>query len=59
MAAHSSILAWEMSWTEGHAKESWDCKRVWHDLATGQQQQKSYREWRWNLPQVCEKGAPA
>ena len=44
---------------DGGQRGTWDCKRVWHDLATGQQQQKSYREWRWNLPQVCEKGAPA
>ena len=31
MATHSSILAWEIPWTEGH-------KRVRHGLLTKQQQ---------------------
>ena len=40
MAMHSSILAWEIPWTErilvGYSP--WSCKRVKHDLATKQHQ---------------------
>ena len=49
MATHSSILAWEISWTEepGVSYGSWGCKRVGHDLVTKQQQKmklvESYR----------------
>ena len=32
MAAHSSILAWEVPWTEEHG----GLQRVWHDLVTKQ-----------------------
>jgi len=37
MAIHSSILAWEIPWTEELGKLV--CKRVRHDLATKLQQQ--------------------
>ena len=39
MATHSSILAWEISWTEesGGLYSPWGCKRFRHDLATKQQ----------------------
>ena len=36
MVTHSSILAWEMPWTE--ASGPWCCKEVGHNLATRQQQ---------------------
>ena len=40
MITYSSILAWEIPWAEGPGGYSpQDCKRVWHDLATKQQQQ--------------------
>ena len=40
MAAHSSILAWEVPWTGEPGKLSpWGHKRVRHNLATEQQQQ--------------------
>ena len=40
MATHSSILPWEIPWTEepGRGPSPWGCKRVKHDLATKQQQ---------------------
>ena len=40
MATHSSILAWEISWTEepGKLYSSQGCKRGGCDLATKQQQ---------------------
>ena len=42
-ATHSSILAWEITWTErilvGYSP--WSCKRVKHDLATKQHQQQT------------------
>ena len=40
MAAHSSVLAWEIPCTEkSDGLQSMECKRVGHDLATKQQQQ--------------------
>ena len=36
MATHSSILAWEISWTE-EPGGLWVCKRGRHDLETKQQ----------------------
>ena len=39
MATHSSILAWEIPWTE-EPNGPWGCKRVGDDLGTKQQQQK-------------------
>ena len=39
MATHSSILAWEILWTE----ESGGLQRVRHDLVTIQQQQKTLK----------------
>ena len=39
MARHSSILAWEIPWTEEPGGYSpWGRTRVRHDLATKQQQ---------------------
>ena len=37
MATHSSMLAWEIPWTE--KLQSMGLQRVGHDLATKQQQQ--------------------
>ena len=40
MAAHSSILAWEIPWTEEPGGlQSMESQRVGQDLATKQQQQ--------------------
>ena len=40
MATHSSILAWEIPWTEDPSGlQSMGSQRVRHDLATKQQQQ--------------------
>ena len=40
IATHSSILAWEIPWTEEpEALQSMGLQRVGHDLATKQQQQ--------------------
>ena len=36
IATHSSILAWEIPWTE-EPKGPWGCKRVGYDLVTRQQ----------------------
>ena len=38
MATHSSILAWEILWTEPGRLQSKGSQRVRHDLATKQQQ---------------------
>ena len=39
MATHSSILAWEIPWTEEPGRlQSFGSQRVGHDLATKQQQ---------------------
>ena len=35
MANHSSVLAWEMPWTEEPGP--WGCTRIGYDLATKQQ----------------------
>ena len=38
MATSSSISAWEIPWTEEpNGYSPWDCKRIWHNLATWQQ----------------------
>ena len=34
MTTHSSILAWEIQWTEGPGYSPWGCKRVGHNLVT-------------------------
>ena len=40
MATHSNIFAWEIPWTEETGRlQSWDLKRVRHNLATKQRQQ--------------------
>ena len=37
MATHSSVLAWEISWTEEPGGlQSWGCKGVGHNLVTKQ-----------------------
>ena len=45
MAAHLSILAWEMPWTEEPGGLlgfcPWDYKRARHDLVTKKQQQQN------------------
>ena len=38
MAAHSSILAWEIPWGKGAWLQSMGSQRVRHELATEQQQ---------------------
>ena len=41
MATHSSILAWEIPWTEEPGGYSpWGQERVEHNLVTKQQQQR-------------------
>ena len=42
MATHSSILAWEIPWTDepGGLYSPWGCKRVRYDITTKQQQQR-------------------
>ena len=42
MATHSSILAWEIPWTEepGRLYSPWYCERVEHDLAIKQRQRR-------------------
>ena len=41
LATHSSILAWEIPWTEEPGRlQSIGSQRVGHDLGTEQQQQK-------------------
>ena len=48
MATHSSILAWEIPWTEGPSGlQFMELQRVRHGLVTKQQQQIWYR------PPVC------
>ena len=43
MATHSSILAWEIPWTEESGRlQSMGSQRVGHNLATQQQQQHSH-----------------
>ena len=43
MATHSSILAWEIPWTEEPGRlQSMGSQRVGHDLATKQQQEFIY-----------------
>ena len=42
MATHSSVLAWEILWTEEPGRlRPWCCRRVRHNYATKQQQQSS------------------
>ena len=44
MATHSSILTWEIPWTEepGGQRSPWGHKRVGHDLAMKQQTTNSF-----------------
>ena len=43
MAAHSSISAWEISWTGSLAGYSpWELQGVGYDLATKQRQQRTF-----------------
>ena len=43
MAAHSSVFAWEILWTEEPGRlQSMESQRVGLDLATKKQQQKLY-----------------
>ena len=45
MATHSSILAWEITWTEEPGKlQSMGLQRVGHNLVTKQQQQQMYQK---------------
>ena len=37
-ATHSSILVWEIPWTEKPGRLPWGCRRVRHNLVTKQQQ---------------------
>ena len=39
MAAHSSVLAWEIPWTEKPGRLPWGGRRVRYNLETKQQQQ--------------------
>ena len=43
MATYSSILTWEILWTEKPGGlQSMGSQRVWHDLVTKQEQQSTY-----------------
>ena len=45
MAAHSSVLAWRIPWTEEPGGlQSTGLQRVRHDLATEQQQQGGFQK---------------
>ena len=49
MAAQSSILTWEIPWTEEPCRLwPWGHKRVGHDLVT-KQQQTVYIKWKENI----------
>ena len=51
MATHSSILAWEISWTEEPGGlQFMELQRVRHDLATKQQRLGNTRIWHRFLP---------
>ena len=59
MAAHSSILTWEIPWTE-EPDSPWGRKRIGHDLATKQPQKEKFycfarqRGTQWaHAPQNC------
>ena len=52
MATHSSVLAWEIPWTEEPGGlQSMESQRVRYDLVTKQQQQE-YVRGSWNTNQV-------
>ena len=42
MSTHSSILAWEIPWTEKPGHSPWDWQKVGQDLATKQRQQTNF-----------------
>ena len=45
MATHSSILAWEITWTEGPGRlQSMGLQRVRHDLVTKEQQNHPHNQ---------------
>ena len=51
MATHSSVLAWEISWTGSLAGCSpWGCKRVGHNLANAAAAAKSLQ----SCPTLCD-----
>ena len=51
MATHSSVLAWEIPWTEEPGKlQSMCSQRVGHDLATKQQQQSGLKQQKFIVP---------
>ena len=42
MATHSSVLAWEIPWTDEPGRpQSMESQRIGHDLATKQQQEEA------------------
>ena len=50
IATHSSILVWEISWTEESGRlQSLRSQRVWHSLMTRQQQPHKACNSTWNL----------
>ena len=50
MAMHSSILAWEISWTEGPGGlQSMGSQRVRHELTTKQQQEYKMVQPLWKM----------
>ena len=51
MATHSSILAWEIPWTEKPGGyRPWGCKNIRHNLATKQQWQHTLDSLSWFFP---------
>ena len=55
MATCSSILAWDIPWTEepGRLQSLWGCKSVGHDLRTKQQQQQIVLAENKTKPRPC------
>ena len=54
MATHSSILAWEIPWTEESGRlQSMESQRVGHDLMTERQQHQNQKGTNYIVP-VCK-----
>ena len=63
MATHSSILAWEIPWTEEPGRlQSMGLQRVRHDLASKEQQRSSWGnliyegQWIYSIPHLVLPG---
>ena len=56
MVTHSSVLAWEIPWTEEPGRLQFGCRRVGHDLVTKQQLPSNY--WLLGLFTLTIRGEP-